>query len=490
MGASDSEDLALGAGQEVANTLQVPLDRSAHVGPRAEIAVAGTGAGSALARSVAVPACDLLALVIAGLFTGTGWLLRVGYGAAVLLALAIAGSDRWRICLRLSDEIPRVAIAALLPVLLFIPWVTPAVSVLRLGVASVILLVAGRAAMYAGLRAAHKAGRLTETALIAGTSELGRELGQMLLDHPDLGLRPVGFVGAAFPDLESPLPFLGDLSGTRDLVRRYRIRRLIVCCPEDKEGELVETVRNQVPASVSVYVVPRMHELAQAVPACYLDEVWGIPLAPLRHSGMRWPGKLAKRSFDLVLGTALLAVSGPVLMALIVTELVSVGTPVLFRQDRVTYAGHIRKIMKFRTMRTSPDSDSEWTADTEKCSAVGRWLRATHLDELPQLLNVLRGDMSLVGPRPERPFFTARFSRVIPHYEDRHRARTGLTGWAQVHGLTGDTSIPERVRFDNYYIEHWSLWLDVAILVRTLVEPMAGAVRAARSRVRTPRSRR
>ena len=128
------------------------------------------------------------------------------------------------------------------------------------------------------------------------------------------------------------------------------------------------------------------------------------------------------------------------------------------------------------------NQDAQWSVAPGECSALSRWLRATHLDELPQLLNVVRGEMSLVGPRPERPFFTSRFAAVVPRYDDRHRARGGMTGWAQVHGLTGDTSISDRVRFDNHYIEHWSLWLDLVILARTIAEPLTGMRRDRRSR--------
>jgi len=156
--------------------------------------------------------------------------------------------------------------------------------------------------------------------------------------------------------------------------------------------------------------------------------------------------------------------------------LLSCGRPVLFRQARVTGSSRTMIITKLRTVAAT-DPDRRWTVSPADCTALGRWLRATHLDELPQLLNVIRGEMSLVGPRPERPYFTAQFAQAVPRYEDRHRMNGGMTGWAQVHGLTGDTSIHERVRFDNNYIEHWSLWLDLVILLRTLAEPLSAALR-------------
>ena len=132
--------------------------------------------------------------------------------------------------------------------------------------------------------------------------------------------------------------------------------------------------------------------------------------------------------------------------------------------------------MKFRSMRLNDDSDRTWSvAEDNRVTPVGRILRRTSLDELPQLLNVIRGDMSLVGPRPERPSFAKRFAREIPGYEDRHRVPVGITGWAQVHGLRGDTSIPQRARFDNQYVERWSLWRDLVILFRTMRALAQGA---------------
>ena len=184
--------------------------------------------------------------------------------------------------------------------------------------------------------------------------------------------------------------------------------------------------------------------------------------------------RLAKRAFDLVAGSLLLVITAPVQLALAVVMLLACGRPVFFRQVRVTRGGDRMTITKFRTVAVE-NSNAHWSVSSDQCTRLGRWLRATHLDELPQLLNVVRGQMSLVGPRPEQPVYTSRFAKLIPRYDDRHRVHSGMTGWAQVHGLSGDTSIPERVRFDNYYIEHWSLWLDLTILARTLAQPLAGA---------------
>jgi lipopolysaccharide/colanic/teichoic acid biosynthesis glycosyltransferase len=159
-----------------------------------------------------------------------------------------------------------------------------------------------------------------------------------------------------------------------------------------------------------------------------------------------WPGRVIKRAFDLIAGTALLTAATPLLLVLMAALLLAGGRPVLFRQARVTRSGRVTEIMKLRTT-TGQDPDTQWTVPPDQCSRLGWWLRATHLDELPQLVNVIRGDMSLIGPRPERPHFASQFAREIPHYEDRHRIRSGMTGWAQVHGLTGDTSIAERAPF-------------------------------------------
>jgi lipopolysaccharide/colanic/teichoic acid biosynthesis glycosyltransferase len=155
---------------------------------------------------------------------------------------------------------------------------------------------------------------------------------------------------------------------------------------------------------------------------------------------------------------------------LMVAVLVTSGAPVLFRQRRVTGAGRVAVIVKLRTLAAHADADTRWAVPAG-VTGLGAWLRRTHLDELPQLWNVVRGEMSVVGPRPERPYFAARFADTVPHYTGRHRMPAGITGWAQVHGLHGDTSMVDRVRFDNRYVADWTPWLDLVILCRTLVPP-------------------
>jgi lipopolysaccharide/colanic/teichoic acid biosynthesis glycosyltransferase len=160
----------------------------------------------------------------------------------------------------------------------------------------------------------------------------------------------------------------------------------------------------------------------------------------------------------------------PLFLVVALAILLSSRGPVLFHQRRIGRGGHPFDLLKFRTMRVNTDADTTWSVENDsRITAVGRFLRRTSLDELPQLVNVVRGEMAIVGPRPERPYFVDRFETEVPNYGYRHRVRPGITGWAQVHGLRGDTSISERVRFDNQYIETWSLPLDVVILALTVV---------------------
>ncbi len=428
---------------------------------------------SRIAPALAMPLADVLGLAAAIGVTGPAGLPSAAYVLAVLAILAATGQHRLRICLRVADQAGRILAAVAVPLLILLPWV-PDGTAAGLALWSAGLVVAFRVALSAALRAAHRGGLLTEPALVIGAGTFGAHIGELMRAHPEFGLRPQGYLDEGPPRRDLALPRLGAPADLADVVARHGIRRVIVCYAACKDEDLVTVLRVSRPLPADVCVVPRLYELGAAVPRSCLDELWGIPLIPLRRLGHLRAGLWLKRIFDTAVAGALLVAAAPVLLVLAVAIRLQSGQTPLFRQVRDTGNGRSAEILKLRTLTARGDPDTSWTGAAQECSALGRWLRVTHLDELPQLVNVLRGDMSLVGPRPERPYFVQRFGRDILRYSDRARMPAGITGWAQVHGLNGDTSIFERARFDNQYIEYWSPWLDVVILGRTLAASILG----------------
>ena len=245
---------------------------------------------------------------------------------------------------------------------------------------------------------------------------------------------------------------------------------------------LIPLVRDCEELGVEVSMVPRLFESVNVRIA--LDHLGGLPLFGLRTIDPKGWQFALKHSLDRVGAAVLLAALGPIMAAVTLAVRLSSPGPILFRQWRVGRDGREFEMLKFRTMRVADPADEveakEFTPSdigpggvegADRRTPIGGFLRRTSLDELPQLLNVLRGDMSLVGPRPERPMFVDMFGERITRYDDRHRVRSGITGWAQVNGLRGKTSLRDRVEWDNYYIENWSLALDLQILLRTLLAP-------------------
>ena len=422
---------------------------------------------------LAMPLADVLGLAAAIGVAGRAGLPSVPYALAVLAILAASGQHRLRVCLRVADQAGRILTAAALPLLILLPWM-PAGATVRQAIWSAGLVFAFRIAVSAALRAAHRSGLLTEPALVIGAGTFGAHIGELMRAHPEFGLRPEGYLDEGPPRRDLALPSLGAPADLADVVARHGIRRVIVCYAACKDEDLVTVLRASRPLRADVCVVPRLYELGAAVPRSCLDELWGIPLIPLRRLGHLRTGLWLKRMFDTIMAGAVLLAAAPVLLVLAVAIRLQSGQTPLFRQVRDTGTGRSAEILKLRTLSEHGDPDTSWTGGTQESSALGRWLRVTHLDELPQLVNVLRGELSLVGPRPERPYFVQHFGREILRYSDRARMPAGITGWAQVHGLNGDTSIFERARFDNQYIEYWSPWLDVVILGRTLAASMFG----------------
>jgi exopolysaccharide biosynthesis polyprenyl glycosylphosphotransferase len=431
--------------------------------------------------ALAFRAVDAAALLAVVTLFGRGSPLGAAYGVVAFLALTATGMQRIRINPTLSHDLPqlfiRLAMSLLLLAVLALLFGVGAVwlpDLLRVAAAAAVLVPVGRGSAYAAIRMLRARGYALERAVIVGAGDVGAQMATILQEHRQYGLVPVGFLDSLKGSGLS-MPILGDANALVSVVESQQVTTVIIAFGAMGEEELVGVLRSCDVLPVEVYVVPRFFELGIAQPGVPMEDVWGIPLVRLRRSALRPSARFAKRAFDLVLTIVALLVLAPVFLAVALAVRRSSPGPVLFRQFRIGKGGRPFELLKFRTMRVNDDSDTTWSvAGDLRVTQIGRFLRRSYLDELPQLLNVLRGEMSLVGPRPERPHFARRFAHEVPRYGDRHRVAGGITGWAQVHGLRGDTPIPDRARFDNHYIENWSLWLDVVILARTIVSVLLG----------------
>jgi len=337
----------------------------------------------------------------------------------------------------------------------------------------VLLISLGRSALRAWQERQWAAGENLTRVLVAGTGELGRTVAETLLQHRRLGYRVVGFLGEG-PQAtgHSGLPVVGTIDGAREAVERSQADQVYVALPLEDHARLVPLVQGLSNECVDLKVVPDVVQYATI--RASLEDLDGIPIISLNEVPLQGWSSMVKRVMDalasslLLLGLCLVPVL-PVLALLV--RLYGGKGPVLLRQERMTLDGKTFQIFKFRTMVDEAERNTGpvfATSDDPRRTPIGSWLRRHNLDELPQLLNVLLGDMSLVGPRPERPPFVQQFRERIPQYMRRHRVKSGMTGWAQVNGWRGNTSIEKRIEFDLYYIENWSLRLDLKILILTL----------------------
>jgi len=341
-------------------------------------------------------------------------------------------------------------------------------------VLDVALLNAGRWALRAWLERLWAAGYNVKRVVVAGAAGLGRTVARTLQAHRELGYRVVGFLDDHTPagsDCDG-LPVLGDLDQALDVVQAHQVDQIYAALPLEDHARLVALIKGVANECIDIKVVPDLVQYATVKAA--LDDLDGIPIISLNEVPLSGWSTMVKRLMDAVVASAaLLALTVvPVLPAIaLLIRLFGGRGRVLLTQERMTLDGRTFQIFKFRTMVDEAERDTGpvfATPEDPRRTAVGIWLRRYNLDELPQLLNVLRGDMSLVGPRPERPPFVAQFRERIPRYMRRHRVKSGITGWAQVNGWRGNTSIEKRIEFDLYYIENWSLLLDVKILILTL----------------------
>ena len=338
---------------------------------------------------------------------------------------------------------------------------------------NVVFTYASREAVREMLERRWKAGIGLKRILIAGAGDLGRMVADRILQHREFGYQVIGFVddraGGDHIGYRG-LPLLGALSEVGDIAQREKIDHLYVALPLDEHSKLLDLIDVTSRECIDVKVVP---DLLQFIALkARLEDLDGLPIINVNDVPLQGLNAWVKRSIDVALSLvalAFLAIPYAIIAALVKWS--SPG-PIFYAQERMGLDGRAFTVYKFRSMQADAEETTGpiWSLDNDpRTTTVGRWLRRFDLDELPQFWNVLRGDMSIVGPRPERPFFVEQFKHRIPQYMLRHKVKAGITGWAQVNGWRGNTSLEKRIEYDLYYIENWSVTLDLKIMWLTLV---------------------
>ena len=341
-------------------------------------------------------------------------------------------------------------------------------------VLNVLLTYAIRELLREVLERRWRAGIGLKRILIAGSGELGRLIADRIIEHRELGYQIVGFVDDKAPGDHlgyRGLPLLGTIGEASEIAVREAIDHLYVALPPEQHVQMLELVESTSRECIDVKVVP---DLLQVIALrARLEDLDGVPVININDVPLQGLNSIVKRALDIVIASAGLALLGiPLALIALVVRLSSRG-PVFYRQERTGLDGKPFTIVKFRSMFDDAERETGpvWTKpDDPRVTAFGRFLRRSNIDELPQLWNVLRGDMSVVGPRPERPHFVEQFRHKIPSYMLRHKVKAGLTGWAQVNGWRGNTPLEKRIEYDLYYIENWSVRLDLKIMWLTLVK--------------------
>lgn len=348
---------------------------------------------------------------------------------------------------------------------------------------SLFFLSLGRVICRAVLRRYLRRGVGVARAILIGDSAMRERLLETFHTLPGLGIRPVGAVATEEHESrvgilhvgDHELPMLGGLADLERIITEDDIDAVLLTLRFEKLHLVTEIAERLGPYHVAVHFVPDMQRIRTS--RMRLQEIAGVPFISVRDGGLSGIDRIMKRGVDVVASLAGLVLSAPLLLLIALSVKISSRGPVLYRQERLGRDHRRFHMLKFRTMHVDAEGSSGpiWTVkDDPRRTPIGGFLRRFSLDELPQLINVLRGDMSLVGPRPEREHFAEQFHASVPRYLERHRVRSGLTGWAQVHGLRGNTPIELRTLYDLHYVENWSLGLDLRIMLRTVFHVLRG----------------
>ena len=460
--------------------------------------VTGSGAPPGRTWALARLALDSTMLLTAGVAAAFGssaasvpapsivW--SVVFGVLVLGILSSRGMYGARLHYELLEDLRSVVIATSLAGMVVLSAreliAAPDLSaqVIRTWAFATAYVMAGRVALHWSRTQAYRHGESVRPTLIIGAGKVGRLAAGRLLQHPELGLRPVGFLDKdplVGEDETLPLPVLGASWDLDRVIAQHKVEQVIITFSRAPHEVLLRLVRRCEELGVNVAFVPRLFE--KVTSKLTVEHIGGLPLIAARAVNPKGVQFGIKYAVDRLVAGVVLVLALPVMVPAGLAILATLGRPLFFRQVRVGRDGRTFEMLKFRTMRPvepeldehafdlPPDTAPGGVEGGDRRTRVGAFLRRTSIDELPQLINVLKGEMSLIGPRPERPEFVGLFEQSVYRYGDRHRVKSGITGWAQVHGLRGKTSLSDRVEWDNYYIENWSLWLDLKVLLLTFL---------------------
>jgi exopolysaccharide biosynthesis polyprenyl glycosylphosphotransferase len=443
---------------------------------------------STLAVDVAMLALAGIVVVIGGRAAGVAsppLLATLSFAALCLALYWSRGLYRLRFRLHGLDDLRAIAVgttiaamAVLTARVLLGSSADLATETARLWAFAIAYVAAGRMAWYWSQQRARVVGESVRPTLIVGAGRVGALVAKRFLDNPELGFRPAAFLDKEpLVDTCSELgvPVVGASWDLDDAIARFKIEQVVITFSTAPDEVLLRIVRRCEDLGIPTAIVPRLFERMPAL--TQMEHLGGLPLvAPRAAEPAGWQFRI-KYAFDRVLALLAILLLSPILISAAIAVLVSLGRPVFFRQLRIGRDGRPFEMLKFRSMAgvaegavLAPEGDlgPGGVEGDDRRTPVGAFLRKTSIDELPQLFNVLRGEMSIIGPRPERPEFVEDFESRIYRYGDRLRVKSGITGWAQVHGLRGRTSIADRAEWDNYYIENFSLWLDMKIALMTL----------------------
>lgn len=402
--------------------------------------------------------------------------LRVGAAITLvqLFIYAALGIYQTSRTLRIRTEITRLIKASILGALLLLGWLflEHGEHYSRWVLALFFLLSTGavvckHAVVRRVLRTMRKRGRNLKYVLIIGGGKNAKLYLDTIREDREIGYQSVGYI-ARCAETDISLPYLGDYEALENTLERTRPDEAISAIEREDYELTPHIIECCEKAGVKLSIIPFYMDYMPARPQ--FDDLNGIPLLNIRRIPLdSFANAFIKRAMDIAGALAMLCVLSPAMLICAIGVKLSSPGPILFRQNRVGLNKREFTLLKFRTMRVNPEEDSAWSKQEDpRRTRLGSFLRKVSLDELPQLFNVLRGDMSLVGPRPEIPHFVDQFKEEIPLYMVRHLVRPGMTGWAQIHGFRGDTPIKERVEHDIWYIENWSVWLDIRILLATV----------------------